>query len=75
MDIKKVITRKYGEAALRVVAGKENSCCGINSPACSSVDLITRNLYTAQQTRALPESTVQVALGCGNAPALRARPP
>jgi arsenite methyltransferase len=75
MDIKKVITRKYGEAALRVVAGKGNSCCGINTSACSSADRITGNLYTAQQTRELPESTVQAALGCGNPTTLAALKP
>jgi arsenite methyltransferase len=73
MEIKEAVRQKYGEAALR--AGEGNAgCCGGSSvwPEC---DPITRDLYTAEQAAALPETAVLASLGCGNPTALAALQP
>ena len=71
MDIKKVVKEKYGEAALRVISGTGNACCGSSpSSCCGSVDPITTNLYDEQQKGALPETAVLASLGCGNPTAM-----
>ena len=71
-DIRTVVRQKYGEAALRVVSGSKGSCCG-TSCGCgdgSVEDPITRDLYDAVTTSALPEAAVLASLGCGNPTAL-----
>jgi ubiquinone/menaquinone biosynthesis C-methylase UbiE len=70
-DITEVVKEKYGQAALRVAAGKGNACCG-SAPVTASgcVDPITSNLYEAGETGALPEDAVRASLGCGNPTAL-----
>ncbi|MGD0497070.1 MAG: arsenite methyltransferase [Bryobacteraceae bacterium] len=71
MDVKEVVKEKYGEAALRVAAGKGNACCGSSpSSCCSGGDPITSNLYDALQKSELPETAVLASLGCGNPTAL-----
>ena len=60
-DIKQTVREKYGDAALRVLAG-EGSGCGC--------DAITANLYDATQMTGLPEQAVLASLGCGNPTAL-----
>jgi len=60
-DIKRTVREKYGDAALRVLAG-EGSGCGC--------DAITANLYDATQMTGLPEQAVLASLGCGNPTAL-----
>jgi SAM-dependent methyltransferase len=71
-DIKEVVKEKYGKAALRVVEGQGQACCG---PSCCSsvpgaVDPITVNLYDQKQTEGLPAEAVLASLGCGNPTAL-----
>jgi SAM-dependent methyltransferase len=67
--VREVVREKYGQAALRVVAGQANGCCGATS-ALGGCDPITANLYDAGQTAALPEQAVLASLGCGNPTAL-----
>ena len=68
--ITETVKQKYGEAALRVVQGQSNSCCGASSSLGCDVDPITSNLYAADQTSVIPESAVLASLGCGNPTAL-----
>jgi SAM-dependent methyltransferase len=66
-SIRERVREKYGQAALRVVAGGE-SCCGTASDL--TCDPITSNLYDASQTAELPQQAVAASLGCGNPTAL-----
>ena len=59
-DIKEAVREKYSQAAVRA-----GSCCGARSS-----DPITSNLYSDQETGALPETAVLASLGCGNPTAL-----
>jgi SAM-dependent methyltransferase len=68
-DIKDVVKQKYGQAALRVVAGSGASCCGDTSSR-GECDPITSKLYDAGETAGLPETAVAASLGCGNPTAL-----
>jgi SAM-dependent methyltransferase len=67
--IRQAVRESYGNAALRVVSGKGNSCCGAGS-SCGSPDPITSGLYDALQKKELPETAVLASLGCGNPTAL-----
>jgi arsenite methyltransferase len=67
-DIKDTVRQKYGEAALRVVAGEPSSCC--DSTCCGTKDPISSDLYEAAQTSELPAEAVLASLGCGNPTAL-----
>jgi arsenite methyltransferase len=60
-DIKQTVREKYGDAALRVLAGEGSSC---------GCDAITASLYDATQMTGLPEQAVLASLGCGNPTAL-----
>jgi arsenite methyltransferase len=73
-DIRNTVREKYGQAALRVVAGGGNSCCG-GAAFNGSCDPITADLYDAAQTAQLPETAVLASLGCGNPTALAALHP
>lgn len=69
-DVREVVKERYGRAALRVVQGDvKASCCGTGG-SCGSADPITRDLYDAVTTAALPEAAVLASLGCGNPTAL-----
>jgi SAM-dependent methyltransferase len=68
-DIKDVVKQKYGQAALRVIAGSGSSCCGSASSR-GERDPITSKLYDAGQTAELPDTAVAASLGCGNPTAL-----
>ncbi len=71
MEIKEVVKEKYGQAAMRVVSGEGNACCGSSpSSCCSGADPITSNLYYQLQKSELPETAVLASLGCGNPTAL-----
>ena len=61
MSLQEAIKDKYGKAAL----GAGSSCCG---GSCG--DPITSNLYSANETDALPREAVQASLGCGNPTAM-----
>ena len=67
-DIKDVVKKKYGQAALRVTSG-DSSCCSPR-PVAGECDPITSNLYKADETAALPAEAVAASLGCGNPTAL-----
>jgi len=69
MNVKEIVTKKYGEAALGVTAGG-TSCCGASAALNGSCDPITSNLYDSVQTGSLPEEAVLASLGCGNPTAL-----
>jgi arsenite methyltransferase len=64
--VRETVRAKYAEQARRVT-DVTNSCCG--SPL-GSVDPITGNLYTQDETAAIPPQAVQASLGCGNPAAL-----
>jgi len=55
-DIKEAVREKYSQAAVRA-----GSCCGAKPS-----NPITSNLYSDQETGALPEAAVLASLGCGN---------
>jgi len=67
-NIKEVVKERYGNAALRVTSGG-SSCCGA-SPARTSCDPITSNLYDATEAGQIPEEAMLASLGCGNPTAL-----
>lgn len=67
-DIKEVVKQKYGQAALRVVAG--DSCCAPSACCGGDADPITSNLYEQGQTSGIPEAALLASLGCGNPTAL-----
>jgi len=73
-QIKETVREKYGQAALRVVAGKASSCCG-GSDCGGTADPITSDLYEAAQVFGLPAEAVLASLGCGNPTALAALQP
>ena len=69
--IKEIVKEKYGQAALRVVSGEGNACCGSSpSSCCSGGDPITADLYDQLQKDELPAAAVIASLGCGNPTAL-----
>jgi SAM-dependent methyltransferase len=70
-NVKQVVRKKYGQAALRVVSGAGSSCCGsAPSSCCDSSDPITSDLYDELQKSELPGTAVLASLGCGNPTAL-----
>ncbi len=58
---------RYAEAAQHVRAGGGGGCCGT---ATGEADVVTGNLYTADDVAGLPEEAVLASLGCGNPTAL-----
>jgi arsenite methyltransferase len=62
VSIKDAVREKYGQAAQRVADG----CCGTSV----GTDPISSNLYSDQESGALPEAAVAASLGCGNPTAL-----
>jgi arsenite methyltransferase len=72
LTIRDTVREKYGQAALRVVSGQGNGCCGA-SASCGGdamLDPITSNLYAAGETAGLPAEALLASLGCGNPTAL-----
>jgi SAM-dependent methyltransferase len=67
-DLKQIVKEHYGQAAAQAKAGAR-SCCGPAS-SCCSVDPITKDLYSSNETASLPEAAVLASLGCGNPTAL-----
>jgi len=67
--IRETVRERYGQAALRVMAGDGNGCCGA-AASCGGEDPITRDLYAAGETAGLPAEAVLASLGCGNPTAL-----
>jgi len=68
-SITEVVKEKYGQAALRVVAGAKSSCCGGAPGEVNCEDPITSRLY-GSEVGELPETAVLASLGCGNPTAL-----
>ena len=68
LNIKEVVRKRYGEAALRAQSGG-SSCCGASSST-GCADPITSNLYDAAQVGQIPLEALQASLGCGNPTAL-----
>jgi SAM-dependent methyltransferase len=67
-DIQDAVRQKYGAIAAAVGQGPASvGCCG---GATCGADPITSNLYSTDQTGALPASAVAASLGCGNPTAL-----
>jgi arsenite methyltransferase len=67
--LKDTVREKYGQAALRVIGGQGNSCCG-GAAFNGSCDPITSDLYDAAQAGQVPEQAFLASLGCGNPTAL-----
>ncbi|MEJ2678684.1 MAG: arsenite methyltransferase [Gemmatimonadota bacterium] len=68
--VKEEVRRRYGEAALRVVSGQGNGCCGGSAACDCGPDPITSDLYEAGETSVVPDEAVLASLGCGNPTAL-----
>ncbi|HEY3705323.1 MAG TPA: arsenite methyltransferase [Terracidiphilus sp.] len=67
-SVQEQVKEKYGNAARAVAeAGNLQACC---DPGLRCCDPITTNLYSADQTGAVPEKAVRASLGCGNPTAL-----
>jgi SAM-dependent methyltransferase len=68
-SIRDTVREKYGEAAKRVLEGKNAECC---SASCcgGDADPISSNLYSTTETSVVPEGAVLASLGCGNPTAL-----
>ncbi|HEY0592279.1 MAG TPA: arsenite methyltransferase [Thermoanaerobaculia bacterium] len=69
-SLKEAVQQKYGAAA-RAAGSAKASCCG----APGYDDPITKDLYGASETGALPEAAVRASLGCGNPTALASLAP
>lgn len=73
-DVRDVVRRKYGEAALTVLNGEGAACCGGNSgggsESCCGGDTITGGLYSTTEATEIPEEALLASLGCGNPTAL-----
>ena len=67
-DLKQTVREKYAEAALRVSAAAESSCCG--GAKKGTYQATSPDLYDAAQLGSLPEKAVLASLGCGNPTAL-----
>src|SRR3954447_10657969 len=67
--IRETVRARYGQAALRVMAGGANGCCGA-SASCGAEDPITRDLYAEGETAGLPAEAGLASLGCGTPTAL-----
>ena len=68
--IRETVRERYGQAALRVMEGGANGCCGAAEACCGGQDPITRDLYAAGETDGIPAEAVLASLGCGNPTAL-----
>jgi arsenite methyltransferase len=85
-DVREIVRKKYGEAALRVRSNQTASCCGAETASGStccgtersadegccenSSDPITSNLYSNLEASEIPEAALLASLGCGNPTAL-----
>jgi ubiquinone/menaquinone biosynthesis C-methylase UbiE len=72
MDNQTAIREKYGSIAKSIKESQVAACC---DPAMKCCDPITKDLYAANETDALPENVVLASLGCGNPTALVALKP
>jgi arsenite methyltransferase len=72
MDIKDVVKKHYGQAALKVISPGDgvSCCCNTGISSCGQDDPITGKLYDLAQQEELPDTAVLASLGCGNPTAL-----
>ena len=73
-ELRNTVSKKYGEAAARVISGEtDGECCG-SSGCCGATteawDPITSNLYDEKQAAGVPAEALLASLGCGNPTAL-----
>jgi SAM-dependent methyltransferase len=67
-SVQEQVKEKYGSAARAVSqSGSAQACC---DPGLRCCDPITTDLYSTEQTAAIPEKAVRASLGCGNPTAL-----
>jgi len=68
-DLREQVRTRYADAALRVSAGAQSSCCG-NGSGCGSTDAAEPrfggSLYSGAERAELPTEAVEASLGCGN---------
>ena len=76
-DVRDVVRRKYGQAALIVLEGRGEACCGTGNTTSTPIDdgasqkdFITDNLYSNIEAGLIPEAALLASLGCGNPTAL-----
>ena len=73
-DLRSNVSKKYGEAATRVIEGSTSSCCTGSSACCGATteawDPITSDLYDEKQAAGVPAEALLASLGCGNPTAL-----
>src|SRR5437588_10156282 len=73
-DLKEVVRRKYGQAALRVMSGG-GAAGGGTGAGRGECDPVTSNLYAPGETAGLPPGVLAASLGCGNPTVLAALAP
>jgi arsenite methyltransferase len=66
-EITERVRERYAQAATSVRSGP-GGCCGDGGDGCG--DVVTGNLYAADEVAGLPEEAVLASLGCGNPTAL-----
>lgn len=84
-DVREIVKKKYGEAALSVLRGQSGSCCGSSAGGqtvccgetktedgccANAADPITSGLYSETEASQIPETAILASLGCGNPTAL-----
>src|SRR6476659_5327292 len=76
-EVREIVQKKYGMAALTVLQGQGASCCGGSSggDSCCGGDVITGGLYDQTEAASIPEAALLASLGCGNPTALAALHP
>src|ERR1041384_3472979 len=68
-DMRETVLQKSGEAAKRVLEGKNAECC--SSSCCGGdADPVSSNLYSSTETSVVPEGAGLASLRCGNPTAL-----
>lgn len=76
-DVREIVQKKYGAAALTVLQGQGAACCGGSSggDSCCNGDAISGGLYDQTEAASIPEAALLASLGCGNPTALAALHP
>jgi SAM-dependent methyltransferase len=71
-DIREAVRDRYAEAARQAARAERSSCCG-PAPCCggaAEANVISRDLYSAEDLAAVPDGAALASLGCGNPTAL-----
>jgi SAM-dependent methyltransferase len=72
-DLRESVKQRYATAVTAAVQGTGGGCCGPGSscgPSDATKDPITRNLYSDDETRGIPQDALLASFGCGNPTAL-----